>query len=71
MSKVSAIDAIIHPFNLNRKGTMAVVVIDGKEVKVRAGKTARDRANGHVAYKKNRRIWDDGGRAGNGKWIKV
>lgn len=26
---------------------------------MRVGKTARDKANGHVAYQKNRRVWDD------------
>lgn len=28
---------------------------------IRMGKTARDRANGHVAYQKNRRLWDRDG----------
>ena len=32
---------------------------DGNPVIMRVGKTARDKANGHVAYKKNRRLWDD------------
>ena len=26
---------------------------------MRIGKTARDKANGHVAYQKNRRVWDE------------
>lgn len=43
---------------------------DGK-TEMRKGKTARDKANGHQAGVKNRRIWDDGGRAGSGKWVKV
>lgn len=32
---------------------------DGKPVIMRVGKTARDKAKGHVAGKKNRRFWDD------------
>lgn len=74
MAKQSAIDAIIQPFNLNRQGTMAVRTVDGKEVKVRDGKTARDKANGHIPYKKNRRIWSggSGGKGGTaGQWVKV
>lgn len=27
--------------------------------RIRTGKTAKDKANGHIAYKKNRRVWDD------------
>lgn len=74
MPKVSAIDKIIQPFNLNKEGTMEYRTVDGKEVKVRAGKTARDKANGHVPYKKNRRVWSDGGNgkgASAGTWVKV
>jgi hypothetical protein len=71
MAKQSAVDKIIHPFNLNKQGTMEVRNIDGKEVKVRAGKTARDKANGHIPYKKNRRIWSDGSKGSEGTWIKV
>jgi hypothetical protein len=33
----------------------------------RPGKTARDKANGHVPYKKNRRIWDSNDRL----WVKA
>ena len=43
---------------------------DGKK-EMRVGKTSRDKAKGHVAGQKNRRVWDDGGKAGSGKWIKV
>ncbi|WFZ78543.1 hypothetical protein MQM1_061 [Aeromonas phage vB_AsaP_MQM1] len=32
---------------------------DGKPVVMRVGKTARDKAKGHVAGKKNRRMFDD------------
>lgn len=70
MPKVSAIDKIIQPFNLNKQGTMEVRNVDGKEVKVRAGKTARDKANGHIPYKKNRRIWSDS-KGSAGQWVKV
>lgn len=34
---------------------------------IRLGKTARDKANGHIPYKKNQRIWDKTARA----WLKV
>ena len=27
--------------------------------RMRIGKTFRDKVNGHVAYQKNRRVWDD------------
>lgn len=43
-------------------------------VVMREGKTARDKANGHQPYRKNRRIWEDGGSGKNGapgKWTKV
>lgn len=71
MTQKSAIDAIIHPFNLsNRVGTMETRNIEGKEVRVRAGKTARDKANGHTPYKKNRRIWSDS-KTSSGQWVKV
>lgn len=33
----------------------------------RPGKTARDKANGHIPYKTNRRIWDDRAKA----WVKA
>lgn len=71
MAKQSAIDAIIQPFNLNKQGTMEVRNVDGKDVKVRAGKTARDKANGHIAYKKNRRVWSDGSKGTVGQWVKA
>lgn len=34
---------------------------------MRVGKTARDKANGHVAYQKNRRVWDNVAH----KWVKL
>ncbi|MCS5737032.1 hypothetical protein [Herbiconiux daphne] len=71
MPKVSAIDKIIQPFNLNKTGTMAYRTVNGKVEKVRDGKTARDKANGHIAYKKNRRIWSDSGKNTVGQWVKV
>ena len=37
---------------------------------MRVGKTAKDKANGHIAGKKNRRVWSsERGRAG--EWVKV
>ena len=33
----------------------------------RPGKTACDKANGHIPYQKNRRMWDDKEKA----WVKV
>lgn len=65
MSKVSAIDAILQPFSFRSDKDRD----DGG--RRREGKTAKDKARGHVPYKKNRRVWDDGGRTGGGKWIKV
>ena len=65
MSKVSAISAILQPFSF---GSNAERDDGGRR---REGKTAKDKARGHVAYKKNRRIWDSDSRGGNGKWIKV
>lgn len=46
---------------------------DGKQPS-RPGKTARDKANGHQPYKKNRRIFEAGGSGRNstpGKWVKI
>lgn len=34
---------------------------------IREGKTARDKARGHVPYTKNRRIWDSSDK----KWVKA
>lgn len=64
MSKVSAISAILQPSPFSKKDERD----DGG--RVRQGKTKKAKANGHVAYKKNRRIWDDGGKASGGKWVK-
>lgn len=39
-----------------------------KKFKVaRPGKTAADKANGHIPHRKNRRVWDDDLRL----WVKV
>lgn len=38
---------------------------------MRIGKTARAKAKGHIPYQKNRRVWEDGGRKGEGRWIKA
>lgn len=35
----------------------------------RFGKTAKDKARGHIPYRKNRRVWN--GNARDGKWIKA
>ena len=43
----------------------------GKPREMRVGKTAKDKANGHVAYKKNRRVWSDGSKGTPGQWVKV
>lgn len=65
MSKVSAISAILQPFSFGSNAERD----DGG--RYREGKTAKDKARGHIAYKKNRRIWDDGGKSSGGKWVKV
>lgn len=43
-----------------------------KPVEMRVGKTARDKAKGHVPYRKNIRIFDagPGGKGGTGQWVK-
>ncbi len=46
-----------------------------KPVEMRVGKTSRDKAKGHIPYRKNIRIWDDngGGRgkgSSGGQWVK-
>lgn len=51
-----------------RGGHKTVGVDDqGNPVVMRVGKTARDKANGHVPGKKNRRNFDDKARV----WVKV
>ena len=35
--------------------------------RVRTGKTAKDKKNGHVPYRKNRRVWD----RNSGQWVKA
>lgn len=70
MPKASAIDKIIHPFNLNKPTTATIETVNGKRICVRTGKTARDKAAGHVAYKKNRRIWSES-KGSSGQWVKV
>lgn len=47
----------------------AASIRDGKKV-MRVGKTARDKANGHVAGRKNIREWVEAGRKGEGQWVK-
>lgn len=46
------------------------VVMHGVTHRIRTGKTAKDKARGHIAGKKNRRIWSDD-RTSGGKWVKV
>lgn len=43
----------------------------GKPREMRIGKTAKDKAKGHIAYKKNRRVWSDGSKGTAGQWVKV
>lgn len=48
---------------------------DGSQ-EMREGKTARDKANGHVPYRKNRRVWDASGSSKGkggvgGAWVKA
>lgn len=101
MSKVSAIEAIKQPFNLESKSTQtvtaprqirlggtektvfdlaknkSVTVVDGGTslvvtTRVRTGKTAKDKKNGHIPYQQNRRIFQkDGGKLGGGTWVKT
>lgn len=47
----------------------AATIRDGKK-EMRVGKTSRDKSKGHVAGKKNIREWVDGGRKGDGEWVK-
>ena len=92
---MSAIDAIIHPFQFKSTSTQSysgvkTIRLGGREVtffdtkqnksvtrsiggvlvavshRIRTGKTAKDKANGHIAYKKNRRVWDNVDRV----WVK-
>ncbi len=92
---MSAIDAIIHPFQFKSTSTQThsapkMIRLGGREVtyfdtkqnksvtrsiggvlvavshRIRTGKTAKDKANGHIAYKKNRRVWDNVDRV----WVK-
>lgn len=99
MSKVSAIDAIIHPFQMESKSEQTVTdarqihlggiektifslsknksltVVEGGvdmvvTTRVRTGKTKKDKANGHVPYKNNRRIWVDDKTTNSGRWVK-
>lgn len=65
MTKISAINAIMQPSPFSSKKERD----DGGRIRV--GKTAQDKKNGHIPYKKNRRIWDDGGKSSGGKWIKA
>lgn len=47
----------------------------------RIGKTAKDKARGHIPYKKNRRVWsenpngrvsrDSNGHATTGNWVRL
>lgn len=54
------------------QANLSAPVKDGTKV-MRVGKTARDKAKGHIAGKKNRRIWDDGkgSKGSGGQWVKV
>lgn len=46
-----------HRAMLGDRPTQHDICIDRTGI-ARPGKTARDKANGHIPYKKNRRIWD-------------
>ena len=43
----------------------------GEHRVMRVGKTAKDKASGHVPYKKNRRVFEGGSKGSEGKWTKV
>lgn len=43
----------------------------GKPREMRIGKTAKDKAKGHIAGKKNRRVWSDGSKGVAGGWMKA
>ena len=47
----------------------SATIRDGK-TEMRKGKTAADKAKGHVAGRKNIRQWVEGGRKGDGEWVK-
>lgn len=62
-----SISKILQPFQFKSTSTQTILTDkNGIQTRVRTGKTAKDKANGHVAYKKNRRVWDDKDR----KWFK-
>lgn len=62
-----SISKILQPFQFKSTSTQTILKDkNGIQTRVRTGKTAKDKANGHVAYKKNRRVWDDKDR----KWFK-
>ena len=52
-------------------GATSRTATQGEHKVMRVGKTAKDKANGHIAYKKNRRVWDSGSKVSEGKWVKV
>ncbi len=51
---------------LGKAATLHSTCLDKLGV-ARAGKTAKDKANGHVPYTKNRRVWDDKAHS----WVKA
>lgn len=64
---MSAINKILQPFTFGPSTTQTIRVTKlGNQERVRKGKTSKDKANGHVAYKKNRRVWD----RLDGVWVK-
>lgn len=71
MSKVSkAFEQVFGGVNVSASSRSAVHN-GGTHKEMRVGKTAKDKANGHIAGKKNRRVWDDGGWRFAGQWKKV
>lgn len=54
------------------QANLSAPVKDGSKI-MRVGKTARDKAKGHIAGKKNRRVWDEdkGSKSSGGRWVKV
>lgn len=61
-----AFDKVFGGVNVSFSRNTEIMREQGR-TEIRLGKTARDKANGHVAYQKNRRVWDQKDHA----WAKV
>lgn len=70
---MSTINAIMQPFSFKSTSTQTFGKTSaGNNYRIRSGKTVKDKANGHVAYRKNRRVWIEERTAqSNGYWAKV